>query len=68
MVAATEASAVLAIPLYEATKGLVEAAAEAAALATAVAATMGAAASVALEADTCSGDGSGRDGAVASVM
>lgn len=60
VVAAAEASVVLAIPLYEATKGI--------AVAAAVAATMGAAASAALEADTRSGDGSGRDGAAASVM
>ena len=51
VVAAAEASVVLAIPLYEATKGI--------AVAAAVAATMGAAASAALEADTRSGDGSG---------
>ena len=60
VVAAAEASAVLAIPLYEATKGI--------AVAAAVAEAMGAAASAALEADTCSGGGSGRDGAAASVM
>ena len=64
VVAAAEASAVLAIPLYEATKGK----AVAAAVAAAVAEAMGAAASAALEADTCSGGGSGRDGAAASVM
>ncbi len=59
VVAAAEASAVLAIPLYEYMKGIAVAA---------VAAAMGAVASAALEADTCSGYGSGRDGAAASVM